>query len=145
MGNEANINVGALGPVDPQRIMDAWQLSRAVKMFAIVDAIILLLWSFAAYWPMALLMLALCGYYGALHYRLPYIVMYVLYLLFLIGFRIYLMVQDEGVLQTVVLVLGILIEVYILNLTIRLIMVIRRLTDTERHELRTYHPHHPPM
>jgi len=148
LANDANNNAGGgNGTVDTQRVMDAWQLSRAVKMFAIVDALFLLIWSFAAYWPMVLLILALCGYYGALHYRLSYVVMYVMYLLFIIGLRIYWIVQDQGeFVLTLMLVLGVLIEVYILNLTIRLIMVLRRLTDAERHELRTlHHPHQVPI
>jgi len=120
---------------DPQRVLDAFQLSRAVKLFAIVDGVFLLIWSFQI-WYLALgVVLAICGYYGATHYRAPYVYMYVLYLLLSIAYRLYWMSRGQNAITTLVVVLGIVIEFYILNITLKLIGVLKRLTDNERTEL----------
>jgi len=126
----------AQGPIeDPQRMIDAWQLGRAVKMFAIVDCVFLLIWSFS-YWPLAIaVFLAICGYYGALHYRLPFVIMYVIYLLLSIGLRVYWMTRGENFLMTLILILGVLIEFYILNITMKFISLLKVLTPQERQEL----------
>jgi len=117
------------------RVLDAWQLGRAVKMFAIVDGIFLFIWSFT-YWPLAVAVcLAICGYYGAQHYRLPLVVLYVIYLLLSIGLRVYWLTREETFLMTLVLVLGILIEFYILNITLKFIALLKVLTSRERQEL----------
>jgi len=120
---------------DPQRIMDASQLGKAVKMFAIVDCVFLLIWSFS-FWPLAIaVFLAICGYYGALHYRLPYVIMYVIYLLLSIAVRVWWMTRVENFLMTLILVLGVLIEFYILNITMKFIAILKVLTPRERQEL----------
>jgi len=104
-------------------------------MFAIVDCAFLLIWSFS-FWPFAIAVgLAVCGYYGALHYRLPYVVMYVLYLLLSIGVRIWWMTRGDTFLMTLILVLGVLISFYILNITMKFIAILKVLTPRDRQEL----------
>jgi len=116
-------------------VPDAWQLGRAVKMFSIVDGIFLLLWAFSYWYFTFAVVLAICGFYGATHYRLSYVCLYVVYLLLSIGFRIFWMTTSQGFFLTLVLVLGVLIEFYILNITLKFIKVIRRLTPADRAEL----------
>jgi len=127
----AGVGVGG----DPQRSMDVLQLSRAVKMFAIIDAIFLLLWSFS-FWPLAIAVcMAMSGYYGAQHFRLRYVCLYVIYLLGSIALRVYWMAKDGNFMFTLVLVLGVLIQFYILNITMKFIGLLRTLTPQDRAEL----------
>jgi len=117
------------------RVVEAWQLGRAVKMFSIVDGIFLLLWAFSTWQFLFAVFLAICGFYGATHYKLSYVCLYVVYLLLSIGIRIYWMTLSEGFFFTLILVLGVLIEFYILNITLKFIKVIRRLTPADRLDL----------
>jgi len=129
----------AVGGGDNNRVLESWQLGRAVKMFSIVDGIFLLLWAFSM-WPLVFaVLLAICGFYGATHYKLRYVCLYVVYLLFSIGIRIYWMTAYQSFFLTLVLVLGVLIEFYILNITLKFIKVIRRLTPADRAELAALH------
>jgi len=128
-----------VGGGDNNRVLQSWQLGRAVKMFSIVDGIFLLLWAFSM-WPLLFaVLLAICGFYGATHYKLRYVCLYVVYLLFSIGIRIYWMTTYQTFFLTLVLVLGVLIEFYILNITVKFIKVIRRLTPADRAELAALH------
>jgi len=128
-----------VGGGDNNRVLESWQLGRAVKMFSIVDGIFLLLWAFSV-WPLVFaVLLAICGFYGATHYKLRYVCLYVVYLLFSIGIRIYWMTTYQTFFLTLVLVLGVLIEFYILNITLKFIKVIRRLTLADRAELAALH------
>jgi len=127
------------GANNGNRVLESWQLGRAVKMFSIVDGIFLLLWAFSN-WPLVFaVLLAICGFYGATHYKLPFVCLYVFYLLFSIAIRIYWMTPYQSFFLTLVLVLGVLIEFYILNITIKFIKVIRRLTPADRAELSALH------
>jgi len=126
---------GGGGGADPQRIHDAWQLARAVKMFAVIDGIFLLLLSFSN-WPFVVAVcMAMSGYYGAQHFRLRYVCLYVIYLLGSIGLRVYLMAKDANFVFTLVLVLGVLIQFYILNITMKFISLLRTITPQEHAEL----------
>ncbi len=59
---------------DQEQSLMARQLARAVKMFAVIDAIFLVVWSFT-YWPLILgVLLAMCGYFGANRFRSGYII-----------------------------------------------------------------------
>jgi hypothetical protein len=46
-----------------------YQMSRAVRMFAIVDIIFLVVWSFNYYMLGIGVVLTVCGYFGARNYR----------------------------------------------------------------------------
>jgi len=138
-GDYQALAIPALNNNNGNRVIEAWQLGRAVKMFSIVDGIFLLLWAFSKWELVFAVVLAICGFYGARQYKLPYVCLYVVYLLFSIGIRIYWMADYSSFFLTLVLVLGVLIEFYILNITLKFIKVIRRLTPADRAELAAMH------
>ncbi len=68
---------GVVGGVahDPARCLLAFQLSRIVKLFAVVDGCFLLIWSFSFTPLLAAVALCAAGYYGAHKYKLGYLLL----------------------------------------------------------------------
>jgi hypothetical protein len=112
------------------------QLSKAVKMFSIIDVIFLIVWTFS-YWLLALgIVLTICGYFGAKKYRPNLVLLYLVYLLLSIALRSYWISQmTDNALFCVVIGVGIAIELYIMRIVWIFFSRIRNLTEAERNRL----------
>jgi len=119
-----------------ERLMQIHRLSRAVRLFAIIDGIFLLIFALS-YWLLALaIILPICGYYGAQHYRRCYIYLYMLYLVGNVALRIYLIVtQSTAVVWVLIFIVGIMIELYIMRIVWIFDKMIKDLTDEEKRQL----------
>jgi len=134
-----NLPVNIAPPAhDPVRVFDAARLQRFIKLFAVIDGVFLLIWSVMRfYWPLAVgVCLAASGYYGAVNYKAGYVALYVLYLIASIGFRCYLIYMAEQATTMLILGVGVLVGIYVLNLTCKFLLLIRRLTEADKAELR---------
>jgi hypothetical protein len=129
-------------PQQQERLIAVYRLGRAVKLFAIIDGIFLLIFALT-YWLLALaIILPICGYYGATQYKRCYIYMYMIYLVGNVGLRIYLITQAGQVLWTLIYVVGIIIELYIMKIVWNFDKLIKDLTDEDKRELQyLQHPH----
>jgi len=118
-------------PEDYNRLKLTHRMAAIVKMFAVIDAIFLIVWSIQQ-WPLALgIVLAVAGYYGAHTYRQPFVVLYLVYLFGSIALRIYWMTIAATYWLIFVLVLGVLIEFYIIYVVIQFMRLVRRLSAEE--------------
>lgn len=124
--------------IAPDRVMEmqrAFQLARALRIFAIIDAIVLLLWSLSLP-PLAIgVVLCLFGYFGATNVKLPYMALYIIYLVLAIAFRIFLVVFAGDMLGRILFVVLTIIEVWVLRLAIQFVRYIKSFTEQERAEL----------
>jgi hypothetical protein len=131
--------MGVMAPpmIYPQheRLITVYRLGRAVKLFAIIDGIFLLIFALT-YWLLALaIVLPICGYYGAQQYRRCYIYMYMLYLVGNVGLRVYFITQATVVVWMLIFVVGIIIELYIMKIVWNFDKLIKDLTDEDKREL----------
>ena len=85
-------------------------------MFAILDIVFLIIWSLAYFIFIAGIFFILAGYYGANYYYPNYTLLYAFYILIAIAIRSYFAYLSDSVLYTVVVVIGIICEIYILRL-----------------------------
>jgi len=127
--------MGLMNPAQTERLMTVHRLGRAVKLFAIIDGIFLLIFALE-WWPLAIaVILPICGYYGAQLYRRCYIYLYMFYLILTIGLRIYFMTRATQVVWTLIFVVGVIIELYIMKIVYRFDQMIKDLTPEEKQEL----------
>jgi len=118
-----------------ERLINIHRLGRAVKLFAIIDGIFLLIFALN-YWPLAIaIILPICGYYGAQLYRRCYIYLYLIYLVLTIALRVYYITQSQIVVWMLIFIVGIIIELYIMRIVWRFDQMIKDLTDDDKREL----------
>lgn len=130
--------MGGLANISAERIVElqrAFQLARALRIFAIIDAIILLLWALS-FPPFAVgVVLCLFGYYGATNARMPYMMLYLVYLILAIGLRLYLVAEAPDLLSRILFIILTIIEIYILRMAVQFVKYIKSFTEAERSEL----------
>lgn len=122
--------------VDYQRVHDVARLSAAVKIFSMIDGMLLLFLSLTfTWWPLFLgVLLCYAGYYGAQRLNHRYTAAYLVYILLSIVARIYLVAKEDSS-SVIIFTLGIIIEMYIFRLCARFTKLISELTMEERNEL----------
>jgi hypothetical protein len=122
-------------PLDAEatrRLVRTTTLARAVKLFAIIEAVFLIIWS-VSFWPLALgVLLAIAGYYGAVHFRYRFVMCYFVYLVLSIALRGVWIALTDSLLTIFILVLGIVLEIYIGRVVIRFLALIKLLTPLDR-------------
>jgi len=117
------------------RLIQIYRLGRAVRLFAIIDGIFLLIFALS-YWLLSIaIILPICGYYGAQQYRRCYIYLYMLYLVGNVGLRIYLITLTSVVVWMLIYIVGILIELYIMRIVYNFDQMIKDLTDEDKRQL----------
>lgn len=121
--------------VNPARIRMAAQLSRIVRLFALIDVVFLVLWSMS--YPILGLgiVLAVCGYFGARNYKRPLIFAYLLFMVLNVAGRIYWIKISKGMGLIVLISLGIIVEFFIMNFTWKFQKLVSELTPDERQQL----------
>jgi len=118
-----------------ERLINVHRMSRAVKLFAIIDGIFLLIFALS-YWPLAIaIILPICGYYGAQLYRRCYIYLYLIYLVLTIALRVYYISVRPEVVWMLIFIVGIIIELYIMKIVWKFDQMIKDLTEDDKREL----------
>jgi hypothetical protein len=109
-------------------VVKAYNISRTIKLFAIIDCILCGL-NAIYYWPfLILILLTFMGYYGAKTYNTIYIAGYILYnLLQLILRSVTIIYYNLSVFEFVIFTLTIIITIWILELNIKFIRIINNM------------------
>jgi len=124
-----------IGFPNQDRLIQIYRLGRAVKLFAIIDGIFLLIFALS-YWLLAIaIILPICGYYGAQQYRRFYLYLYMLYLVGNVALRIYFITQTTIVAWMLIFIVGVLIEMYIMRIVYNFDRMIKDLTEEEKRQL----------
>merc|ERR1712228_23503 len=94
-------------------VMSVVRLCRFVRIFALIDAVFLLIYGLQAFYFIILAVLAIAGYWGAKNLERKYLVMYGLCLALEIAVRAYMIYLDTtNVINIILLVLMILIDLF---------------------------------
>jgi len=112
--------------------------STLIRVFTFIDGIFLLFWGIL-YWAFLFpLIFTICGYYGAKWYRTELLALYSVYILTIVGFRIYWIAAmvDDRVYFIAVTVIGIVFNLVILYTIMSLIYCISKLNNGEINLLR---------
>lgn len=117
--------------VDQERIIAAQQLSRIVKMFAIIDGVFALIFFFFFYFFIIGVVMSTCGYYGARHFRPSYVLVYLVWMFINVIARGVFIYFASSVASVVLLVLGIAIELYLIRIVIYFYRLLRSMRDDE--------------
>jgi len=116
-------------PVD---VMDLVRACRLIRLFAIIDTILLILFAF---WGSLIFLagvpLAICGYFGAKNLKRWCLLVYALFTLLSVAFRVYLAYIYDTWLMIVVTALSVCLELYIFKQTINVYSVIPRLNPDD--------------
>jgi len=118
-----------------QRLIDVYRLSRAVKLFAVIDGVFLLLWALTLPYMAIAVFIPIAGYYGAMLYKRPYIWLYMLYLMAFVGLRIYWIKRDKQIVWMLIFGIGVLIEIYIFKIVYSFDQLVKTLDAQDRQEL----------
>jgi hypothetical protein len=128
--------LGSMDPSDIESVIRRYQFSRAIRMFAVIDGIFLVLWSLRIPLTILALPLVISGYYGAKNYQIRYLFAYMFYILLNIAARLVLsaVFHEDG--SFIFLnILGILLEVYIFSLVNSFRNECRNLSDEQRDQM----------
>lgn len=136
------IPVGQDGPAMPilsDEMMKIFAMARTVRMFALIDAAVLIIWTIAVPLLSIGVIMTIAGYCGARQYNPCYIGVYIAYLILSIAFRIWLVAVSGGNVVLILLVAAsLIIQLYILGLVWRFFKEIRQLPEADRLTLRQY-------
>merc|ERR1712241_910067 len=95
-------------------VMSVVRLCRFVRIFALIDAVFLLIYGLQAFYFIILAVLAVAGYWGAKNMGRQYLILYVLCLTLEIAVRGYMIYLDpHNVINIVLLVLMICIDLFV--------------------------------
>jgi len=110
--------------------------SRAIKIISLMDFIWVLVLATRIFpYFFAGSVLLVCGYAGAHYYRRDFIGAFLIYLICSLGFRIYVMVTLDDLTSYVLVAMGILLDCWLLRLSMTFLRLIWTLTPVERQEL----------
>jgi len=120
------------------KLLTVFQLSRSVKLFAMLDMFFIVLWSLSI--PLLLLAIVLpaLGYWGAKNFTAGPVWAYVVFIVLHIMGRVAYVGMAEGMVMWVVLInlLGIMVEAYILRIVWAFLQLLRTCSAAEQHDLR---------
>lgn len=112
-----------------------WSIGRTVKWIAIIDTIFSLIYAFVL-WPyLFAAFLSLSGWYGAKNFRPNFIILYIIYQFFTIAFRIFLIYYRPSTGGIILGIISVLIESYIIQITIKFRKLFRNLSWQNKREL----------
>eukprot|EP01006_Ploeotia_vitrea_P035889 TRINITY_DN65948_c6_g11_i1.p1 TRINITY_DN65948_c6_g11~~TRINITY_DN65948_c6_g11_i1.p1 ORF type:complete len:316 (-),score=179.69 TRINITY_DN65948_c6_g11_i1:1253-2200(-) len=138
-GGGAQFAVAGGNPVGNMELMHrAFVLGRIVKIFAIIDAVFSLLMMMRQAVYLLGVLFALAGFHGARRYLRNYTLAYAVYTCFTLGMRVYTIFADDDLSAggRTLLVIGVIIEIYILKIIFRFLKSIRELPPADLEYLR---------
>merc|ERR1712173_61915 len=114
-------------------VMSVVRLCRFVRIFALIDAVFLLIYGLQAFYFIILAILAVAGYWGSKNLDRKYLIMYCLCLLLEIAVRGYMIYLDStNVINVVLLALMILIDAFVARCVWKLYRAIPMLGPEQR-------------
>ena len=117
------------------RLRMTFQLSRITRVFAVLDCFLALMIGLLFAPLLGLVALPLCGYHGARLYKKKYIYLYLLYIVISIVVRLYLMGSSDKDNGGFIVLLGVIIELYVMRLVQRFAQLVSVMSPEERTEL----------
>ena len=119
-----------------ERFRKLFSQSRLIRIISLID-VFLTLFTVLSGFPYATLMclFALTGYIGAKRYNYGLLIVYQLYQLFEIVFRIYLIADGMSVTSSVFTGLAIVVNIYFMYIVQQMIMEIRKFIPGDRDKL----------
>merc|ERR1712087_960306 len=117
-------------------VMSVVRLCRFIRIFALIDAVFLLIYGLQAFYFIILAVLAVAGYWGAKNLARQYLVLYVLCLTLEIAVRGYMIYLDtDNVINIVLLVLMICIDLFVARCVYKLYRAIPILGHEQRERI----------
>jgi len=117
-------------------VMSVVRLCRFVRIFALIDAVFLLIYGLQAFYFIILAILAIAGYWGAKNLERKYLILYVLCLVLEVGVRGYMIYLDSAnVINIVLLVLMICIDLFVARCVYKLWRAIPILGQEQRQRI----------
>mmetsp|Transcript_45307 Transcript_45307/g.72416 ORF Transcript_45307/g.72416 Transcript_45307/m.72416 type:complete len:256 (-) Transcript_45307:389-1156(-) len=114
-------------------VMSVVRLCRFVRIFALIDAVFLLIYGLQAFYFIILAVLAIAGYWGSKNLDRKYLLMYCLCLALEIAVRCYMIYIDQtNIINIILLVLMILIDLFVLRCVYKLYRAIPLLGPEQR-------------
>jgi len=114
-------------------VMSVVRLCRFVRIFALIDAVFLLIYGLQAFYFIILAILAVAGYWGSKNLERKYLIMYCLCLVLEIAVRCYMIYLDTtNVINVVLLVLMIMIDLFVARCVWKLYKAIPLLASDQR-------------
>ena len=114
-------------------VMSVVRLCRFVRIFALIDAVFLLIYGLQAFYFIILAVLAIAGYWGAKNLDRKYLFMYCLCLFLEIAVRCYMIYLDTtNIINIILLVLMILIDLFVARCVYKLYRAIPLLGPEQR-------------
>lgn len=131
-GHYAVALVNMSPPTDKEMV---WTIGRTVKWVAIIDTIFSLVYAFVL-WPyLFAAFLSLSGWYGAKNFRPNFIILYIIYQFLIIAFRMFLIYYRPSISGIVLGVISVLIEAYIIQITIKFRKLLKAFPQQDRKDL----------
>mmetsp|Transcript_9131 Transcript_9131/g.30432 ORF Transcript_9131/g.30432 Transcript_9131/m.30432 type:complete len:237 (+) Transcript_9131:226-936(+) len=111
--------------------------ARAVRLFAIVDSLICVLYVVSGFYYAAIALLGpICGYHGAKQYARPHVLTYVIFCFVNLTWRTAVFLVATSVPSQVLGFLMILVEVYITRLSVMFYRILKSFSDEDLRALR---------
>jgi hypothetical protein len=119
-------------PTDKEMV---WTVGRTIKWIAVIDTVFSLIYAFVL-WPyLFAAFFSLSGWYGAKNFRPNFIILYIIYQFFTIAFRIFLIYYRPSTGGIILGIISVLIEAYIIQITIKFRKLFRNLSWQNKREL----------
>lgn len=114
-----------------------WTIGRTVKWIAIIDTIFAAIYAIVL-WPyLFAAFFSLSGWYGAKNFKSNFILLYLIYQGFTIILRAFLMYYRPSIISTIFGIISILIEIYIIQITIKFRKMLKQLSEADELSLQT--------
>eukprot|EP01083_Nonionella_stella_P064845 169387_1 len=114
-------------------VMSVVRLCRFIRIFALIDAVFLLIYGLQAFYFIILAVLAIAGYWGAKNLDRKYLIMYCLCLCLEIAVRGYMIYLDtDNIINIILLVLMIFIDLFVARCVYKLYRAIPLLGPEQR-------------
>lgn len=112
-----------------------WTIGRTIKLIAIIDTVFALIYAFFI-WPyLFFAFLSLFGWYGVKNFRPNFIVIYIVYQIVTIIFRMFLIYYTPLTSGIILDVFSILIEAYIIKITLKFYKMLKALSEQDKKSL----------
>lgn len=116
-------------------IYEVFRLSRIIMKLALIDTFSLMISSIYLYPVFIFIIFPLSAYYGVQHHRHSYLIPYVLYLIGVISVRFYVIGSAIYWITSVISLLVILFELYILRLIVKFVKSVKALSEEETNQM----------
>jgi len=137
-GNNRMMNANGEGVINPNidiDVMAMTKLCRFIKIFALIDAVFLILYGLTQPLFFLLAVFAFAGYFGAKNLSRFALLAYVICLILEVAVRIYWIYSNGSAFEIILLVLMILIDAFVIKCTFQLWRAVPGLTEEQKNQI----------